>query len=117
LATFILLFLPIRLKGYLYLIHELEKALCNITGFAAVSFQPNSGAAGEYTGLMVYKYHASVAKKSRCGADTGFGPWYQIRQRRDGRPESGCGNATTTATSILPTCAKKPFNIKIPFPV
>jgi glycine dehydrogenase len=53
-------------EGYLYLIKELEKALCEITGFAAVSFQPNSGAAGEYTGLMViHKYHASRGEKQR----------------------------------------------------
>jgi glycine dehydrogenase len=53
-------------QGYLYLIKELEKALCEITGFAAVSFQPNSGAAGEYAGLMViHKYHASRGEKQR----------------------------------------------------
>src|SRR3546814_9688689 len=39
--------------GYMQLISELEDALCEITGFAAFSFQPNSGAQGEYTGLMV----------------------------------------------------------------
>ncbi len=42
-------------KGYLELINDFEKDLCNITGFAAVSFQPNSGAQGEYAGLMVIK--------------------------------------------------------------
>ncbi len=53
-------------EGYLFLIRELEKALCNITGFEAISFQPNSGAAGEYTGLMViHKYHASRGEKHR----------------------------------------------------
>ncbi len=40
-------------KGYYELIGELEKDLCEITGFAAISFQPNSGASGEYTGLLV----------------------------------------------------------------
>ncbi len=46
--------------GYLYLIKELEKYLCEITGFDAFSFMPNSGAAGEYTGLMVIReYHRS----------------------------------------------------------
>ena len=53
-------------EGYLYMIHELERALCNITGFDAISFQPNSGAAGEYTGLMViHKYHASRGDSHR----------------------------------------------------
>ncbi len=42
-------------EGYLELISELEKALAAITGMAACSLQPNSGAAGEYTGLMVIR--------------------------------------------------------------
>lgn len=37
---------------------ELEDDLCKITGFAAASLQPNSGAAGEYTGLCIIRaYH------------------------------------------------------------
>ncbi len=53
-------------EGYLYLIKELEKALCEITGFSAISFQPNSGAAGEYAGLMVIRqYHASCGQQQR----------------------------------------------------
>ena len=53
-------------EGYHILINELEKDLCEITGFAAVSFQPNSGAAGEYTGLMVIqKYHEAHGDKHR----------------------------------------------------
>ncbi len=54
-------FVPIdQAEGYLELICALESALCEITGFSAVSFQPNSGAAGEYTGLMVIRaYHLS----------------------------------------------------------
>jgi len=42
-------------EGYSQLICNLEKDLCEITGFNAVSFQPNSGAAGEYAGLMVIR--------------------------------------------------------------
>ncbi len=42
-------------KGYRKLFSELEKDLKVITGFDAISFQPNSGAAGEYTGLMVIR--------------------------------------------------------------
>jgi glycine dehydrogenase len=41
--------------GYQELIHNLEKDLCEITGFDAISFMPNSGAAGEYTGLLVIR--------------------------------------------------------------
>ncbi|MRR20040.1 glycine dehydrogenase (aminomethyl-transferring) [bacterium] len=47
-------------EGYHKLMEELGEALKEITGFDAVSFQPNSGAAGEYTGLMVIRqYHIS----------------------------------------------------------
>ena len=47
-------------EGYLALIDELEHDLATITGFAACSLQPNSGAAGEYSGLMVIRaYHQS----------------------------------------------------------
>ena len=47
-------------QGYMSLICELEQLLAEITGFDAVSLQPNSGAAGEYTGLMVIReYHKS----------------------------------------------------------
>jgi glycine dehydrogenase len=42
-------------KGYHYIIDEMEDILCEVTGFSAISFQPNSGAAGEYTGLMVIR--------------------------------------------------------------
>lgn len=47
-------------KGYLTVIKELENQLTEITGFAATSLQPNSGAQGEFAGLMVIKaYHES----------------------------------------------------------
>lgn len=42
-------------KGYLDLIKDLEAKLCAITGFSAVSLQPNSGAQGEYTGLLTIR--------------------------------------------------------------
>jgi glycine dehydrogenase len=41
--------------GYKEIFSELEKDLCSITGFDAVSLQPNSGAQGEFTGLMVIR--------------------------------------------------------------
>ncbi len=47
-------------QGYLELIEGLEKDLAAITGFAGCSLQPNSGAAGEYAGLMVIRaWHQS----------------------------------------------------------
>ncbi|MFA6275245.1 MAG: aminomethyl-transferring glycine dehydrogenase [Pedobacter sp.] len=53
-------------KGYLEVIDELSKDLCEITGFKAISFQPNSGAQGEYAGLMVIKaYHKANRDQHR----------------------------------------------------
>ncbi|MBR5492808.1 MAG: aminomethyl-transferring glycine dehydrogenase [Alistipes sp.] len=47
-------------EGYAELIAEMESDLATITGFAGCSLQPNSGAAGEYAGLMVIRaYHQS----------------------------------------------------------
>ncbi len=52
--------------GYHEMIKELEKDLCEITGFYAMSMQPNSGAQGEYAGLMVIKaYHESNNEAGR----------------------------------------------------
>ncbi len=60
-------FVPLdQVEGYHQLINELEHFLKEITGFAAVSFQPNSGAAGEYAGLLVIKkYHSSRGESHR----------------------------------------------------
>lgn len=53
-------------QGYMSLICELEQLLAEITGFDAVSVQPNSGAAGEYAGLMVIQaYHRSRGEGHR----------------------------------------------------
>ena len=47
-------------QGYAELFHQLEAWLAEITGFAAVSLQPNAGSQGEYTGLLVIRaYHLS----------------------------------------------------------
>lgn len=57
---------PEQAKGYQTLFKNLEKWLCEITGFAAVSLQPNSGAQGEYTGLMTIRaYHQSCGESQR----------------------------------------------------
>jgi len=53
-------------EGYAELIAGLEHDLATITGFAGCSLQPNSGAAGEYTGLMVIRaYHQSKGQGYR----------------------------------------------------
>jgi glycine dehydrogenase len=60
-------FVPLdQVEGYHQLFTELGKFLKVITGFEAVSFQPNSGAAGEYAGLLVIrKYHQSRGEGNR----------------------------------------------------
>ena len=49
---------PEQAQGYTQMFKELEAWLADITGFDAISFQPNSGAQGEYAGLMTIRaYH------------------------------------------------------------
>ncbi len=49
-------FAPVdQAKGYAHVINELSNDLCEITGFAAMSLQPNAGSQGEYAGLMVIR--------------------------------------------------------------
>ena len=53
-------------RGYHIMFHELEEMLCEITGFDAMSLQPNSGAQGEFAGLMVIRaYHKSKGDEHR----------------------------------------------------
>jgi glycine dehydrogenase len=53
-------------KGYQELFRQLEMGLAEITGFSAVSLQPNAGSQGEYAGLMVIRaYHRSQGEFHR----------------------------------------------------
>ncbi len=57
---------PDQAKGYRTVIERLEKYLAEITGFSAVTLQPNSGAQGEFTGLMIIrKYHITNGQPER----------------------------------------------------
>ncbi|HRI27069.1 MAG TPA: aminomethyl-transferring glycine dehydrogenase [Chitinophagales bacterium] len=60
-------FIPLeQAAGYKQVFTQLEQALCQITGFAACSLQPNSGAQGEYAGLMTIRaYHHSMGNTHR----------------------------------------------------
>jgi glycine dehydrogenase len=61
-------FAPVdQAQGYAEIFRELETMLCRITGFAAVSLQPNSGAQGEFAGLMVIR--AFLRDKGETGRD------------------------------------------------
>ena len=53
-------------QGYQQLFEELEEMLCEVTGFDAVSLQPNAGSQGEFSGLLVIrKYHESRGEGHR----------------------------------------------------
>jgi glycine dehydrogenase len=53
-------------KGYQQIIEELSSYLCTITGFDACSLQPNSGAQGEYAGLLtIMAYHKAQGNAHR----------------------------------------------------
>lgn len=53
-------------EGYQFIVRELSKYLCRITAFDACSLQPNSGAQGEYAGLLTIKaYHESNGEGHR----------------------------------------------------
>ncbi|WP_193173536.1 aminomethyl-transferring glycine dehydrogenase [Nisaea nitritireducens] len=55
-----------QVEGYHLMISELERMLAEITGYAAVSLQPNAGSQGEYAGLLVISaYHASRGEGHR----------------------------------------------------
>jgi glycine dehydrogenase len=60
-------FVPVeQAAGYGEVFRELETALCRITDFAAVSLQPNSGAQGEFAGLMTIRaYHRDRGQAQR----------------------------------------------------
>ncbi len=60
-------FVPVgQARGYQQMLKKLEEYLCEITGFAATSLQPNSGAQGEYAGLMLIRaYHESRGEGHR----------------------------------------------------
>ena len=55
-----------QVEGYLELIHDLEQRLATITGYDAVSLQPNAGSQGEYAGLLAIRaYHRSRGDDER----------------------------------------------------
>lgn len=60
-------FAPVeQAKGYHQMFRELERDLCEITGYDKISFQPNSGAQGEYAGLRAIRsYHEAQGEVNR----------------------------------------------------
>ncbi|PKU36377.1 glycine dehydrogenase mitochondrial [Limosa lapponica baueri] len=75
-------FVPLdQAQGYQQLFKDLEKDLCEITGYDKISFQPNSGAQGEYAGLAAIKaylnakgeHHRTVSVNIHVGKKFGWG--------------------------------------------
>ena len=55
-----------QVKGYAKVIEDLSRRLCTVTGYDAMSMQPNSGAQGEYAGLLtIQAYHRSRGDNDR----------------------------------------------------
>lgn len=53
-------------KGYQWLLNDFEQKLCRLTGFDAVSLQPNAGSQGEYAGLLaIARWHESRGESHR----------------------------------------------------
>ena len=80
-------------QGYLELIDQLEEWLVEITGYDAVSLQPNAGSQGEFSGLLAIRaYHDSRGDQDATGVPgTGLGARHQRRVRRHGRDEGRGG--------------------------
>src|SRR5206468_2784129 len=60
---------PVQTRGYQELFQQLESWLAEITGFSAISLQPNAGSQGEYAGLLViraYHRHRSESQRDVC---------------------------------------------------
>ena len=90
------------------------RAVPRSPGFAAVSLQPNSGAQGEFAGLMMIRaYHRDRGEAApRRRADSLVGARHQPGQRGDGRAaRSSSWPATRAATSTSAICARRPRSI------
>ena len=60
---------PVQMRGYQELFQQLESWLAEITGFSAISLQPNAGSQGEYAGLLViraYHRHRGESQRDVC---------------------------------------------------
>ena len=92
------------------LIPDLEAWLCEITGYDAVSLQPNAGSQGELAGLLAIRGTTAAAAthdRTVCLIPSSRAR-HERRERGDGRhATSSSWRATTTATSTSTTCAPR----------
>ena len=81
---------PAQAAGTREMVRDLEQYLCEITGFSGMSLQPNSGAQGEYTGLLVIRaYHAARGEAHRNICLIPLCPRHEPCFCRDVRNEGG----------------------------
>jgi glycine dehydrogenase len=100
--------------GYKQMIDDLSDKLCEITGYDAISMQPNSGAQGEYAGLMTIRgYHRGQWRgTSPYLPDPDLGAWHQPGLRRRWRDDGRGRQHARTATSISMISAPRPSSIR-----
>ena len=111
---------PTRPQATSELFRQLEDWLAEITGFAAVSLQPNAGSQGEYAGLLVIRAYHEVARRTRtatiCLIPTsahGTNPASAVMAGMQSRRRSP---ATRTATSTSPTSRTRPTSTRTTSP-
>ena len=97
-------------QGYQQLFEELEEMLAEITGFDAISLQPNAGSQGEYAGLLAIRgYHRSARRgAAQHLPHSRLGTWHQSGLGGHGRLEGGGRRLRRAAAmSILPISRRK----------
>jgi glycine dehydrogenase len=97
-------------QGYMLLAEQLEAWLAEITGFAAVSLEPNAGSQGEYAGLLVIrKYHQARGEEHRniCLIPTSAHGTNPASAVMAGMKVVPC-SASPMATSTSPICVPRP---------
>ena len=99
-------------EGYREMFDELEAMLAEATGYDAVSLQPNSGAQGEYAGLLasVPTTKAAVTASATSASSRSLRTAPTRQRRRSPAWKSSSSPATKTATSTSPTSSSKPKN-------
>ena len=104
--------------GYARLVKELEEDLVEITGYAAVSLQPNAGSQGEFAGLLAIRaYHSPAGRATGPFASFPRLPTAPtpLRPRWPGS-RSWSWPATTTATSTWMTCGPRQTSTRTTWP-
>ena len=82
-----------QMLGYAEMVADLSAKLCAVTGYDAVSMQPNSGAQGEYSGLLTIRAWHRGAGRGRAQRlpDPDLGAWHQSGLGADGGDAGGGG--------------------------